>query len=367
MIPLVDLRAQYRTIKDEIDEAVRRVIENTTFILGEETERFEEEFSGFSGARFCVGCASGTDAIVLALEGLGVGPGDEVITVSFTFFATAEAISIVGATPVFIDVDSDSLLMDPTKIEAAITERTKAIVPVHLYGQPVDMQPIMELAQRHGLVVVEDAAQAHGATYRGNPVGTLGHAGIFSFYPGKNLGAYGDAGCIVTGDPELATWLRMARDHGRTGKYVHDFVARSSRMDGIQAAVLRAKLPHLRRWNNRRAELAKMYTAELRDLPNIQLPQIGDAGEHVFHLYVVKVSRRDQILAQLQARGIGAGVHYPVPVHQQPAYAGRRHAQSDLPVTIRASTEVLSLPIYPEFGAVQLEEVVAALKFALAG
>ena len=259
IIPLVDLKAQYLDLKADIDAAMSRVIDGTCFILGPEAKAFESEFARFCDVDHCVGCGNGTDALFLALKGLGVGPGDEVVTVSFTFIATAEAITMTGATPVFVDVCQDTLLMDPSKMEKAITPKTKAIVPVHLYGQTADMGAILAIAKKHGLLVVEDAAQAHGARFKGRRAGSMGHAAAFSFYPGKNLGAYGDAGAVVTSNERLAGWLRMARDHGRTSKYEHEFEAQSSRLDGLQAAILRAKLPHLDRWNARRREIAAMY------------------------------------------------------------------------------------------------------------
>jgi dTDP-4-amino-4,6-dideoxygalactose transaminase len=363
-IPLVDLKAQYLSIKDEIDSAIARVVENTSFILGPEVEAFEKEFADFCESEHCIGCASGTDAIALALQGLGVGPGDEVITVSFTFIATAEAVTMVGARPVFVDVRDDTLLMDVPKIEAAITPRTKAILPVHLYGQMADMDPLMEIADKHGLKVVEDAAQAHGARYKGRRAGTIGDAAAFSFYPGKNLGAYGDAGAVVTGDGELATWLRKARDHGRESKYEHDFESRSSRMDGLQAAVLMAKLKHLEEWNERRRKIAGYYSDLIRGMNNVYTVKVSSDCESVYHLYVLRVTEREVVLKKLHERGIRAGVHYPIPLHMQGAYRHLGVTEGHLSVSEKASSNILSLPLFPELSEDSAESVVGALEEA---
>lgn len=364
-IPLVDLKAQYGTIRADIDAAISRVIDNTSFILGPEAKAFEENFAAFCGAKHCVGCANGTDAIALALKGLGVGSGDEVITVSLTFFATSEAVTMVGATPVFIDVCADTLLMNPRQIEAAITSRTKAILPVHLYGQAADMNAILSVAKKHGLSVVEDAAQAHGAKYKGRCVGGIGDAATFSFYPGKNLGAYGDAGAVVTQSDDLASWLRMARDHGRTSKYAHDFEAQSSRLDGLQAAILQAKLPHLDRWNARRREIAGRYDAAFSELSGVQLTRTDPDCEPVRHLYVLRSARRDEIVSRLKEMGIGAGIHYPIPLHQQKAFARLAAQTPSLPVTEEAGRTVFSLPIYPEIAEDQIDMVIASVKKAV--
>ena len=361
-IPLVDLKAQYALIRDEVDEAIHSVIERASFILGEEVEAFEEEFARYCGVQHCVACGNGTDAISLALQAVGVGPGDEVVTVSHTFIATGEGISGIGATPVFVDVDPSTLLIDPARVEEAITERTRAIVPVHLYGQMADMDRIMEIAARHGLKVVEDAAQAHGAAYRGLRAGSIGHAATFSFYPGKNLGAYGDAGAVVTNDAEAARWLRMARNHGRATKYEHDFEARNSRMDGIQGAVLRVKLRHLDAWNDSRRKIACEYDARLRTCDEIEIVGRDERCTPIFHLYVVKLRQRDCALAALGAMGVEAGVHYPVPLHLQRAYAHRSGPQHTLQVTEDAAARVLSLPIYPELTADAFDRCACALE-----
>ena len=350
-IPLVDLKAQYATIKPEVDAAIARVVENTAFIGGAELSAFEAEFAAFCEAAACAGCNSGTDAIAMALGALGVGPGDEVVTVSMTFIATAEAVSMVGARPVFVDVCDDTLLMDVAKVEAAITERTKALLPVHLYGQLVEMGPLMGLAAARGLKVVEDCAQAHGARQNGRRAGTIGDAAAFSFYPGKNLGAYGDAGAVVTGDKALRDRIAQQRDHGRLTKYEHEFEGQSSRMDGLQAAVLRTKLPHLEDWSAARRAAAARYDALLAPLDGVRPIAIRPGNEPVYHLYVIRVPDRERSLAHLKEAGIGAGVHYPVPLHLQPAYAYLEYGRGAFPVTERAADTMLSLPIFPELTA----------------
>jgi dTDP-4-amino-4,6-dideoxygalactose transaminase len=364
-VPLVDLKAQYRSIRPEIDAAVARVIASSSFILGPECAAFEAEFAAFCEAGPCAGCANGTDAIALALQALGVGPGDEVVTVAFTFIATAEAVTMTGATPVFVDVCDNTLLMDPSKIEAAITPKTRAILPVHLYGQTVEMGPILDLARRHGLAVVEDAAQAHGARYKGRRAGSMGDAATFSFYPGKNLGAYGDAGAVVTADGKIAEWIRMARDHGRTSKYAHRFESRSSRLDGLQAAILRAKLPRLEAWNARRREIANRYDQAFAGLPGVRTVAIREECEPVRHLYVLRSERRDAILTRLAAGGIDGGIHYPIPLHRQEAYAHLAGRTPELPVTDAAARTVLSIPIYPEMDEAQVERVIRAVGSAV--
>jgi dTDP-4-amino-4,6-dideoxygalactose transaminase len=365
-IPLVDLQGQYLAIREEIDGAIARVIARASFILGEEVAAFEEEFAAYCGARWCVACANGTDALELALEAVGVGAGDEVITVAHTFIATAEAITSRGARPVFVDVRDDTLLMDVAAVERAITPRTRAVVPVHLYGQTVEMAPLLELARRHGLKVVEDAAQAHGAHAAGQGAGTFGDAAAFSFYPGKNLGAYGDAGAVVTSDAAVAGRVRQARDHGRCSKYEHDFPGRNSRMDGIQGAVLRVKLRHLEDWNRTRRELAARYDRLLAEVAEVRPVVVPPGCEPSRHLYVVRVPRRDRVLAALRGLGIQAGVHYPVPLHRQRAYADLGLVAGTLPITERAAAEVLSLPLYAPMEAALADRSAAALIEALA-
>jgi len=361
----VDLRAQYDAIRHEIDPAMAAILENTSFILGEPVRTFEAAFAEFCDASHCVGVANGTDAIVLALKALGVGAGDEVVTVSHTFFATAGAVITAGAKPVFVDVRPDTQTLDPERFEAAITPRTKAILPVHLFGQPADMAPILEVATRHGLPVVEDAAQAHGATYEGRRVGSMGRLATFSFYPGKNLGAYGDGGAVVTGDAELAERVRMTRNHGRRAKYEHERTGVNSRLDALQAAVLSVKLRHLDDWNASRRRLAAGYDALLEGVDGVETPFVAPNRESVFHLYVIQVDDRDAVLARLKAGGIGAGVHYPIPLHLQPALKGLGYRVGDFPISERAAGRVLSLPLYPELTDGAQERVVEALKGAL--
>ncbi len=363
-IPLVDLRAQYEAIKDEVDATIARVISRTSFIMGEEVEAFEKEFAAYCGAAHCVGCANGTDALELALRAVGVRSGDEVITVANTFIATAEAITSAGGRPVFVDVRDDTLLMDVSKIEAAITPRTRALLPVHLFGQMVDMDPLLEIANRRGLKVVEDCAQAHGARYRGRRAGSLGDAGAFSFYPGKNLGAYGDAGAVVTNDAALAAWISKAGNHGRTSKYEHDFEARNSRMDGLQGGVLRVKLRHLDEWTARRRELATAYRDALD--PSIRTVRENSDGEAVYHLFVVRLHERDVQLARLRAAGIEAGIHYPIPLHLQPAYAYLGLGRDSLPLSEKASKDILSLPLYAELSVDRVALIARALRSCLA-
>jgi dTDP-4-amino-4,6-dideoxygalactose transaminase len=363
-IPLVDLQAQYRTIKADIDAAIERVIAKTAFIGGAEVKGFETAFAAWCGAGHCVGVGNGTDALYVTLRALGIGAGDEVITVSHTFIATAEAVGQTGARPVFVDVDDEALLIDPALVEAAVTPRTKAILVVHLYGCPVDMEAIGAIAAKHGLKVIEDAAQAHGALRNGRRVGTLGHAATFSFYPGKNLGAYGDAGAIVTNDEALATRVRMIANHGRLDKYLHEMEGVNSRLDGLQAAILAAKLPHLNGWSQARREVAAQYRSILAP-KGVRIVGELPGSESVYHLFVVRVAQRDRVMEALKAAGIDAGVHYPVPLHEQPAYRHLDMKPGDLPVTSRAAKEILSLPIYPEIGRERIERVCAALLKAI--
>lgn len=360
LIPLVDLQAQYHSIRDEIDGAVRRVIENAQFIMGPDVAAFEQEFAAWCGAPHCVGVGSGTAALELTLRALGVGPGDEVVTVAHTFIATAEAISATGATPVFVDIEPHTYNLDPALLEAAITPRTRVIMPVHLYGQPADMTRICAIAQQYGIAVVEDAAQAHGASWAATTVGCLGDAACFSFYPGKNLGAYGDAGAVVTSDAALAAQVRSLRNHGRQSKYLHDQIGFGHRIDTLQAAVLRAKLPHLSRWTEARRHLAARYNTLLAEC-GVTLPAVAADGNPVWHLYVIRTPERDSLLKALEARGIGAGVHYPVPLHLQPAYAHLGYAKGSLPVTEEVAGTCVSLPLYPEMSESQQDEVAAAV------
>lgn len=358
----MDLRAQYASIREEIDAAIDRVLGHTHFILGEEVEAFEEEFARYVGASGAVGVASGTAALFLALKACGIGPGDEVITTAHTFIATAEAISHVGARPVFADIDPVTYTLDPCSVEKAITPRTKAIVPVHLYGQPADMDPLLDLARRYGLRVIEDAAQAHGAEYRGRRCGSIGDLACFSFYPAKNLGAYGDGGAVTGMDKSLLERVRKLRDHGRTTKYEHDEIGYGERLDALHAAVLRVKLVHLDDWTVARQERAALYRERLAGLP-VGLPVEAPERKHVYHLFVVRIrEKRDDLLHFLKERGIGAGIHYPVPLHRQPAYARAGYASLRLPHTEEAACQVLSLPLYPELAEAQVDSVTSTIR-----
>jgi dTDP-4-amino-4,6-dideoxygalactose transaminase len=359
-IPLVDLKAQHASIRAEIDAAVARVLGHGGFVLGGEVAAFEASFAEHVGAKGAVGVASGTAALRLALAACNIGPGDEVITTPHTFFATAEAISQSGATPVFVDVRSDTLNLDPERVELAVTWRTKAIIPVHLYGNPAAMEPLLGIARRHKLRLIEDAAQAHGAEYSGRRCGSLGDLGCFSFYPGKNLGACGDAGAVTSNDFALLDRVRTLRDHGRTSKYLHNEIGFAERMDALQAAILAVKLPHLEAWTERRRQAAGRYRSLLSHLP-LTLPDETPGTRHVFHLYVVRSPQRDALLDHLKADGIMAGVHYPVPLHRQPAYLSRGYGTLSLPIAERAAAEVLSLPLYPELDQSKAERVASSI------
>lgn len=347
MIPFVDLRTQYLTIKDEVGDAISRVLDKGQFVLGEEVELFEQEFASYCGVRFAVGVNSGTSALHLALLAGKIVPGDEVITVSMTFAATAAAIRYCGAKPVFVDIDPESYTMNSNGLESAIGPRTTAIVPVHLYGQCADMDPIRDIARAHNLMIIEDAAQAHGALYKGHRAGSLGNMACFSFYPGKNLGAFGEGGAIVTNDGEYASTIKILRDHGQTRKYHHDFVGYNYRLEAIQAAVLRAKLTHLDDWNRARDLHAGEYRRFLRD-SRLTLPRVMDYGEPVHHIFPIFTPDRDRLQGHLHNHEIATGIHYPIPVHLQRAYADLGYKKGDLPETERAAAETLSLPMYPE-------------------
>jgi dTDP-4-amino-4,6-dideoxygalactose transaminase len=363
-VPLVDLRAQYATIRSEVEEAMTAVLERCDFVLGEAVERFEASFAAYCEVPHAVGVDSGISALELILRAWGIGPGDEVITAANSFIASASAVSFTGATPVLVDVDPDSYLMSTESVARAITPRTRAIMPVHLYGHPVDMDPLMALAESRGLLVVEDACQAHGARYKGHRTGSLGHAAAFSFYPGKNLGAYGDGGIVVTKDESLARQIRQLRNYGQREKYQHVSLAYNRRLDSLQAAVLDVKLRHLDRWNARRAQIAGLYRELLRDLP-LQFPAQAPDVWHVNHLFVIQVDRRDPVLAALNQAGIGAGVHYPIPIHLQPAYAELRYGPGTCPVAEAAARRVLSLPLYAEMTREQITRVVDTLHSSL--
>ena len=355
-VPLVDLAAQYRTIAPEVHSAIDRVLTNTSFILGDEVRAFEDAFASHVQADDAVGVASGTAAIELSLRALGIGPGDEVITTAHTFIATAEAVNNVGARPVFADIDPSTYNIDPDHVDALVTDRTRAILPVHLYGQPADLKALMEIAERRGIRVVEDAAQAHGAEVGGRRCGSIGHLACFSFYPGKNLGAYGDAGAVTSNDADLVAKVRRLRDHGRTSKYEHVEIGMAERIDALQAAVLAAKLPHLDGWTESRRAAAQRYGELLRDVDVVTPVEAPDV-RHVYHLYVVRSNRRDALLEHLQTNGIGAGIHYPIPLHRQPAYLDLGYGDVSLPHTEAAAGQVLSLPVYPEITENQLRFV----------
>jgi dTDP-4-amino-4,6-dideoxygalactose transaminase len=359
-IPLVGLFDQYQTIKPEIDAAIENIITTSAFVGGEEVGNFEAEFAAYCETKACVGVGNGTDAIYLTLRAMGVGPGDEVITVAQTFIATSEAISMTGARPVFVDIKEDTMLMDPALLEQAITSRAKVIVPVHLYGQTCDLDAIMEIADRHGLKVIEDAAQAHGARWRGRRAGSIGDAACFSFYPGKNLGAFGDGGAVVSQDEELIERIRMLANHGRLEKYTHKMEGVNSRLDGLQAAILRVKLRHLDEWNQSRRRHADFYFETLSG-SELRMPVVDENAQPVWHLFVVRVSDREAFQQKLKDEGIATGVHYPIPLHLQPAYEYLDIPSGSLPVTEQVSREVVSLPMYPELTEEQLAKVAGSI------
>jgi dTDP-4-amino-4,6-dideoxygalactose transaminase len=364
-VPFLDLGAQYRSIRGELLDAMAGVADSGRYVLGPAVAAFEESFASHMGGRYCVAVNSGTSALHLALIAAGVGPGDEVITVPMTFVATTWAVSYVGAKPVFVDVDPVTYTMDVSQVEAKITKHTRAILPVHLYGQAADLDPLLEIAERHGIPVVEDAAQAHGAAYRERPVGSRGLAGCFSFYPGKNLGALGEGGAIVTNDEEVADRLRALRDHAQGERYHHDELGFNYRMDAIQGAVLGVKLPRLETWIEGRRRAATRYGELLSDLP-VMLPTEAPDNRHVWHLYVVMHPERDRIQKLLDAAGIGNGLHYPIPVHLQKAYTHLGHVEGEFPVAERIARECLSLPMFPELTGPQQQAVAAAIEEALA-
>jgi len=360
MIPFVDLKAQYNSIKEEIDEAIQNVLNNTSFIMGEELKKFEKEFAQFCDIKYAMGVANGSDALILALKVCGIGEGDEVITVPHTFIATAEAISNVGGKVVFIDIEPKTYTIDISKIEEKINERTKAIIPVHLYGQPADMDPIMGLAKTYNLKVIEDAAQAHGSEYKGKKVGSIGDVACFSFYPGKNLGAYGDAGIVVTNNEGITKGIKLLRNHGRiTKKYEHDIEGYSSRLDNLQAAILRIKLKYLNKWNDMRRKNAKKYNELLNNINGIITPYEADYAKHVYHLYVIRTGKgRDKLREELKSNGVATGIHYPIPLHLQPAYSYLGYKRGDFPITEKASQEILSLPMFAELSDKQIDKII---------
>lgn len=364
-VPLLDLKAQYESIQTEVDPAIQSVLDRCAYAGGPFVQRFEEEFAEFIGVNHAVAVGSGTEALWLMFVAMGISPGDEVITVSHTFIATVEAITMAGANPVFVDVDEHDATMDPGLLSAAITSKTKAIVPVHLYGQCANMAPILEIAEKQGVPVLEDAAQAHGATFGGRKAGSIGRAAAFSFYPGKNLGAYGEGGAVTTDDTAIAERVRMLRDHGQSQKYYHDIIGANSRMDGIQGAVLSVKLKHLRDWNERRRSHAETYRQLLAGNEQVQLIDERGDGNHVYHLMVARVPDRAIVLSRLQEEGIGCGIHYPIPVHLQKAYAHLQLTEGSLPVSESIASSIVSVPMYAEMTSAQVEEVVQALDRAV--
>lgn len=359
-VPVLDLKAQYATLREEMLQAIREVADSTVYVLGPKVAAFENAFASAVGAKHCVGVNSGTSALHLALICAGVEAGDEVITVPMTFIATSWAISYIGATPVFVDVDPATCTMNVAEVERKITSRTKAILPVHLYGQPADMGPLLEIGARHGIPVIEDAAQAHGARYHGKGAGTLGLCGCFSFYPGKNLGACGEAGAVVTNDPHIAARLRALRDHAQSQRYHHDEIGFNYRMDAMQGATLGVKLKYLQRWTRDRALLADRYLHLLAELP-LQLPEQAADRYHAWHLFVARHPQRDRIRQELEARGVHTGLHYPIPLHLQKAYRHLGHVLGDFPVAEQIGRECLTLPLYPEMATRQQDAVVQAL------
>jgi dTDP-4-amino-4,6-dideoxygalactose transaminase len=355
-VRFVDLSAQHRPLESELKDVFNRVLANGSFVLGPEVENFEKMFAAYCGVEHCITVTNGTAALQLVLQGLGVGPGDEVVTVAHTFIATAEAINAAGARPVFVDIDPLSYTMDPTKLEKAITLKTKAIIPVHLYGQPADMDAINAIAAKHSIPVIEDSCQAHGAKYKGRPAGSLGTAACFSFYPSKNLGACGEGGAVTTDNAELAKKIRMLRDHGSVKKYEHDFPAYNLRLEGIQGGVLAVKLPHLDGWNDNRRVLAARYQ-ELFAGSKVVTPKEVPYSHHVYHLYVVVVEDRDALKKALSEHGIENGLHYPVPLHVQKAYAYLGYKRGDFPVSEHVAANHVSLPMYAELPIEHVEHV----------
>ncbi len=365
-VPFVDLKAQHRPLRPLIDRAIAEVIESAAFAGGVFVEDFEKDFARACQTSYAIGLGSGTEALWLTLLASGIGPGDEVITVPMSFMATAEAITYAGATPVFVDVDPRTYTMDPTLLYRAITPRTKAIIPVHLFGQAADMDPILAFARTHNLLVIEDAAQAHGALYRGKAAGSLGHAGCFSFYPGKNLGAFGEAGAVVTNDHQLAQKLRTLRDHGQARKYYHELIGWNCRMDGIQAAVLRIKLQSLEGWNTTRRQRAARYSQKLRGLEGeVRLPFEADYAFAVYHIYAIRVRERDEVIGFLRKNGVECGIHYPCPIHLQHAYRNLGYREGDFPIAEQLAREFISLPISAEITDDQVDYVVDQVEAAL--
>lgn len=360
-VPQLDLVAQYNTIKDKIDQAFVNVMSSGNYIMGSHVIQFEEAIAKYCGVKHAIGVANGTDALLLVLDALGIGPGDEVITTSFTFFASAEVVSQLGATPVFLDIEANTYNMDISKLESAITSKTKAIIPVHIFGQPVDMDELLVLADKYNLYIIEDACQAIGATYKGKQAGSMGIAGCFSFFPTKNLGAYGDAGMITTNDDKLAQKIRILRAHGSNPKYYHSMIGYNSRLDTLQAAMLHVKLPFLDGWNIARRERAKRYDQLLSHLP-IKLPYEKENRTLIYHLYIIETQYRDELLAHFKEYGVGSGVYYPVPLHRQEVYRDLGYEEGSLPVSEKASLGTLALPLYPEMTDEDQDYVVSVIE-----
>ncbi len=366
-VPFVDLGPQTQAIKDQVAQKWNKILDGNSFILGAEVREFEERFASYCGARYAFGVANGTDALILALRALNIGPSDEVITAANTFVATVEAIEHAGATPVLADISPDTYNIEVERLERLITPKTKAIIPVHLYGCCAEMAPILDMAQRHGIDVIEDAAQAHGATYQGRKAGSMGSIGCFSFYPAKNLGAFGDGGAIVTDREDVALRVKMFRDHGSPSKYEHDVVGYNSRLDTIQAAVLNTKLGHLDEWNQMRQRNAQTYNDMLAEVPGVVTPKVQDRASHVFHLYVIRLSSKDreQVRQRLQERGVQTGIHYPTPVHMTKAFRHLGYREGSFPVTEEVARQILSLPMYSGLRPDQTHYVVQQLKECL--
>jgi dTDP-4-amino-4,6-dideoxygalactose transaminase len=367
MVPLIDLKSQHKSIAAEIDAAIKNICENTAFILSDEMKAFESEFAAYCGAKHGIGVANGTEALFLALKALGIGQGDEVIVPANTFIATAAAVSHAGATPVFVDVDPETYCIDPAKVQAAITSRTKAIIPVHLYGHPADMDEIINIARESNLKVIEDCAQAHGTHYKGRQVGSIGDAAGFSFYPSKSLGAYGDAGIVLTNNDETAEALKLLRDNGRTTWYEHAIIGYNSRLDGIQAAVLRVKMKYIDKWIDARRSHAATYKELLGDVSGLVLPQEKSYARHSYYVYVIRVANRDEVMAKLKEKGCGCAIHYPIPLHLQPAYSFLGGREGDHPVAEKYAKEIISIPMFPELTDVQLAEAAQAVREVVGG
>lgn len=360
-IPLVDLKVQYQNIKSEVNSAIKRVLESTHYILGEEVKQFEKKFAKFTDSKYAVGVSSGLSALELGMRTLRIGPDDEVITPVNSFIASSSAISFTGAKPVLVDCEETSFNIDPKKIEEKITTKTKAIMPVHLYGRPAEIDQILKIAKKYKLYILEDACQAHGAKYKGKKVGSIGTFGAFSFYPGKNLGAYGDGGIITTNDEKLTQVVRSMRNYGQAKKYHHEFLAWNSRLDTIQATVLLVKLKYLNTWNKARLKNAYIYNKLLKGLPVIT-PEIPEDSTHVFHLYIIRTTKRDQLADYLNKNGISTGLHYPIPIHLQEAYKTLGYSKGDFPVAEKMASEILSLPMFPELKESEIEYITEHIK-----